>query len=190
MRKLYAETIRLTKPTFDCSFAGFKLVMAVVRDDMPEAVLQELFTQVVNPAGNIDMLDLCAAACLTSSGNVEEKITHIFSMFDFDYSLSLEPDELTMIFASCIRAAYRIRGLRNKVDYSAAEGMSRECFGDIDKDNSGNLSLQEFTTWLRIANTVRAALARVCCGHAQRCAPPKVAAPTTECGHGCRPPSF
>ena len=62
--------------------------------------------------GTIDSYEFICALSLVSHATLDEKAELIFNLYDFDKSLSISKEELTVLMANSLSALYKIRTLK------------------------------------------------------------------------------
>ena len=78
---------------------------------------------------------------------MEDKLTYIFEIYDFDRSGALEKKELILTFQTFIRTFCKIANLRLP-SINEIENFTLALFLSIDKDHTNTIDFEEFKDYI------------------------------------------
>ena len=88
---------------------------------------------------------------LLSHATLDEKAELIFNLYDFDRSMSISKDELTVLMTNVLTALKSMEKGKNStpVTIDMIEKKTNEFFKAADTDGDKNISLREFKTYIK-----------------------------------------
>ncbi|KAK1940821.1 Neurocalcin-delta B [Phytophthora citrophthora] len=110
-------------------------------------------------AGKVDVMEVFAVIIVYCDATMEEKVPLLFELFDFDHSQDISQAELVLLMLCTTRGLCKVAGLPRPAT-DELEDLATEAFSKIDKDQSGQISLAEFTEWVLNERSVMVFLAK------------------------------
>lgn len=88
---------------------------------------------------------------LLSHGTLDEKAELIFNLYDFDKSMSISKDELTVLMTNVLTALKSMEGKQPLVlpTISEVEMKTSDLFKKFDTDRNNSISLKEFKSYIK-----------------------------------------
>ena len=110
-----------------------------------ERLCETMFEDILDSDNNglIDALETLAAFALVSGISTEEKILHIFNLFDFDESCEITIDEMTLLLKSTVTGGCKLSKVAPP-DERSLELLSQEAFAFLNKSKDNCLSREDF----------------------------------------------
>ena len=97
--------------------------------------------------GKVYALEVFTVLALFCTDSLEAKLRFIFSLFDFDKSDGISPEEMVMLMRCVTRGLCRIGLTETYPEYKQLEILSKTIFECCDKDQNGDVSVSEFVGW-------------------------------------------
>ena len=94
----------------------------------------------------VDALEVLSGICMFCEASLAEKIGYVFTLYDFNDSGTLTPDELTILMRSTTRALAKIGGTPEPT-VKDIERLCDEAFSFADIDSDGHITQIEFAQW-------------------------------------------
>jgi ankyrin repeat protein len=139
--KRYKEiTIRFSVP-----ISQFADMLALDETGEETAAAFRLFSTKRSPT-MVDALEVLSGVCMFSDASLAEKIEFIFTIYDFNGSQTLTPDELTILMRSTTRALAKIGGTSEPTKKDI-ERLCDEAFSFADIGSDGHITQTEFSQW-------------------------------------------
>ncbi|KAG7381243.1 hypothetical protein PHYPSEUDO_006287 [Phytophthora pseudosyringae] len=107
----------------------------------------------------VDVKEVFAVIVVYCDATMEEKAPLLFDLFDFDHSKEMTQDELVLLMLCTTRGLCKVGGLPRPAT-DCLEALATDAFSHIDRDRSGQISLDEFTTWVLHERSAMAYLAK------------------------------
>ncbi|RLN94847.1 hypothetical protein BBJ28_00016359 [Nothophytophthora sp. Chile5] len=95
----------------------------------------------------VDVMEVFAVLIVYCEASVEQKLPLLFELFDFDHSHEISQDELMLLLLCTTRGLCKAVGMARPTAEDL-ETLSLDAFARIDRDRSGQISLQEFSDWV------------------------------------------
>jgi len=140
------------------NFKNFKEMMNICKPlDIDEDIymenLQKLFRLIdSNQNGRADRTELANILILLTNGSKADKIKAAFNFYDVNRNGTLDRTELTDYFTGVLKLKWRdspeLAHLKEDQIKLVAASPAKSCFDNIDQDQSGQISLKEFTEWV------------------------------------------
>jgi Ca2+-binding EF-hand superfamily protein len=96
----------------------------------------------------VDVLEILSGLICAGCASIPDKITKLFSLFDFDSSEKITYDEMFIMLFTTLRAMVRLQGKGMEPEDSDVEKMVDEIFLKNDKEPTVQITLKEFETWV------------------------------------------
>jgi WD40 repeat protein/Ca2+-binding EF-hand superfamily protein len=132
--------------------AQFETIMSFKKDVTNFVSLEELFKVLDNDNdGRLDGLELLGGIALCCQATFEEKAQFCFELYDFNLNSSLSKREMIMMMIASICGMISLTGGDEDAEpeLEVFEHLAEEAFQRADRDNSGDISFNEFVLWAR-----------------------------------------
>jgi len=87
------------------------------------------------------------ALVIFSTGDIEEKVSFLFQMFNSDGGLEMDRKEMNKFFSSSIQGICKICNIPAPSQLGLQE-FSMAAFSEVDADGGGSVDFEEFQTWI------------------------------------------
>ena len=117
-----------------------------------ELILDRLYSAFdANHDGKLDFQELAAGICTLCQGDIAKRSEACFRIFDYSNDGIIQKDELVRFLKSIFSVMYALdESVQSQTGMDAATlalVTAESIFKEYDVDESGGLSLEEFTKW-------------------------------------------
>lgn len=141
--------------------AQFESIMSFKESVAKHVALEKLFDILDNNHdGRIDGLELLGGIALVCQATFEEKARFCFELYDFNLNAKMSQREMTMMMMASICGVNMLTGGSPELEpqVSDYEKLSEDAFRRVDREDSGQISYDQFVQWARSNRDLMAGL--------------------------------